>query len=106
MWCYETDKLWVEFGLERFHVFLQKTAVLIHCDDSKKTRYLLLSRGFLLVYQHWVDQHWLTGDMFFQTWADATAKSSNADWNGSYQFADQKKEMKVNSYFQPTYHAR
>lgn len=58
------------------------------------------------VYLHWVDQHWLKGDIFFQTLADATAKSFNADWNGSYQFADQKKEMKVNSYFQPTYHAR
>ena len=40
-------------------------------------------------------------DMFFQLLADATAKSSNADWNGSYQSADQKTELDINSYSQP-----
>lgn len=54
----------------------------------------------------WVDQHWVMDEMFFQSLADATAKSSNADWNGSYQSADQKQELEVNTYFQPTYHAR
>lgn len=54
----------------------------------------------------WVDQRWVMDDMFFQTLADATAKSSNADWNGSYRSADQKQELEVNTYFQPTYHAR